>query len=215
VQVSASPAGILLVLLVYYYYCWCTTSTAGTTSTARATRASARRCTRLLLLGVALNDVTAHLRAPRPVCSEQVRPVEGRPFTSAGADLVADVGWAQPPPLLRAAGWARGRAPVPARADGADVDAALGELWLTHAQHEHASIASFSRYSLELLKCAPARPERARALGSADRARKRRPWQVRRSAAPASGSARGGGRRSPPRRRRRVVPSPAASFPRW
>ena len=116
-------------------------------------------------------------RTRAPACSNQVRPVEGRPFTSAHADLLADAGWMHPAPHVHAMrGWARDCAAAREQADNATEYGVLGELWLTHAQHEHASVASFSRYSLELLKYARRAhrrgrvgPRMGRAIGSARR----------------------------------------------
>ena len=116
-------------------------------------------------------------RTRAPACSNQVRPVEGRPFTSAHADLLADAAWMHPAPHVHAMrGWARDCAAAREQADNATEYGVLGELWLTHAQHEHASVASFSRYSLELLKYARRAhrrgrvgPRMGRAIGSARR----------------------------------------------
>lgn len=80
-------------------------------------------------------------------CTFQTRPVEGRPFTTDSNTVVlANVSW----------GVEGGNAPWAelTRHPPAAADEALAKAWLLHGQHEHASLASFSRFGLELLKFA-------------------------------------------------------------
>ena len=94
-------------------------------------------------------------------------PVEGRPFTmDDGAALVAsvtstnDASWSMPCRSVHAAGRACFSAltPGPVQAPARPVPtptpaqaAAASKAWADAALHEHASIASFSRFALELL----------------------------------------------------------------
>lgn len=82
-------------------------------------------------------------------CLERATPVEGRPYTTSKGVLVApascesDGGWA-----------ARQAATHTVDPDGWSYETAqaVAESWLRHGQEEHASIASFARFTLELLR---------------------------------------------------------------
>lgn len=73
-------------------------------------------------------------------------PVEGRPLVLDGEMLLA-------PTVRRATGWPSDPAPPPAgAAEPTEAERAhLAAAWLRAAHQEHASIASFARFSLELL----------------------------------------------------------------
>lgn len=73
-------------------------------------------------------------------------PVEGRPLVLEGEMLLA-------PAVRRATGWPSDLpAPAAGAAEPTDAERAhLAEAWLRAARQEHASVASFARFSLELL----------------------------------------------------------------
>jgi len=94
-------------------------------------------------------------------CADKGRPVEGRPYTSSGAiSVVAPVRWTVG---RNRSSWA---ASVDARTAtaltamdvprdwSAEIAAQAADEWLRHGQEEHASVASFSRFSLDLLRFA-------------------------------------------------------------
>lgn len=72
-------------------------------------------------------------------------PIEGRPLLINGESVRADV-------VPRDTGW-KGQTPEGSLADlTADERALIGAMWLRAAEQEHASIASFGRFALELLR---------------------------------------------------------------
>lgn len=79
----------------------------------------------------------------------------GRPYTIDDGDgVLAPAVWAQ-----SASAWGGRVSPPegpPARCEGwtAESARAAAEAWTTHGQHEHASVASFSRFSLDLMRFA-------------------------------------------------------------
>lgn len=76
------------------------------------------------------------------VCKQTDYCGDGRPFLVDGAQQVA--------PLVADRAWAEGRLPEVGHLP-ADVRAALARSWARAGQDEHASIASFARFTLQLL----------------------------------------------------------------
>ena len=73
------------------------------------------------------------------------RVIAGRPFTTdSHSVLLANATWHLQ--AVSNGSWACTTAAAPA------ADEALARAWLAHGQHEHASVASFARFSLELLR---------------------------------------------------------------
>lgn len=114
--------------------------------------ASARWCSHFSFKGRLLERTTAAggaLVNQTFDCLERATPVEGRPYTTRRGALVApascepDGGWA-----LRLAS----KHTVDPDAWSSEIGQVVAESWLRHGQEEHASIASFARFSLELLR---------------------------------------------------------------
>jgi hypothetical protein len=74
----------------------------------------------------------------------------GRPFLTGGSSVPGAEALVAPVDTRRARGWAAGDAPLLDGLTAAD-RAALARAWTTDALFEHASVASFARFSLSLL----------------------------------------------------------------
>eukprot|EP00747_Dinoflagellata_sp_TGD_P161907 gnl/TRDRNA2_/TRDRNA2_178915_c0_seq1.p1 gnl/TRDRNA2_/TRDRNA2_178915_c0~~gnl/TRDRNA2_/TRDRNA2_178915_c0_seq1.p1 ORF type:complete len:621 (-),score=101.13 gnl/TRDRNA2_/TRDRNA2_178915_c0_seq1:94-1956(-) len=92
-------------------------------------------------------------------CADRMRPVEGRPYTTSGGGLLApayvhsqtgDDSWCFPVADTESAT----SLDIPSNDWTATLTVDAASAWLHHGQQEHASIASFSRFSLDLLRFA-------------------------------------------------------------